>query len=670
MRRVQFTPDMLPSDLTGTMTLRGGELVVPPRPRVHQRAARRRDQPHAAEDAGGAARGDAGAPGDDRRRAAPAGCAVPRDRHAEPDRVRGHLPAARGAARPLPAAGRRRLPERRGGAAHARARARRRRPRRASSRSARWSAPRRSARWWPRRDATRGRATRSRGYVVALVRRTRELPSVALGASPRAAVHLLAAAQASARLRGRAFVTPDDVAELAVPVLAHRLVMTPEAELERFGAAGRGARRARRGAGAALRARPMTPDHALRVADRRRWRAGGARPAGVGSRWPLLLVALAADARRRPRGAPRAARASARLAQVLSRGVPARLQRAGVERATRAACCCASRRRPRSRCDARTRSRRAVAARSLAVRRGRHSLPGWRARASGRSGSRAGTTASASRMELLVYPDLLPRAPARAAPAPGPRGARRAPAARAARARHRLRVDPRVLAGRRHPPGQLARERAARPADEQPVPGRAGPRRDLPARQRPADGGARGRAARHAARRGARRGHGGGARGRRARRPLRRDRASTRRSAAMSQPRRLGGRRVVRALFDLAADAGGLRLRARVPARRAARGARSCSCSPTSIDEHAARSLVSAAPMLARRHAVVVASVGDPALEQAASRAARRRAASALAALSVRARARTRGRAHPPRGRGRRAERRPARCPSAACRPT
>jgi MoxR-like ATPase len=73
------------------------------------------------------------------------------------------------------------------------------------------------------------------GYVVALVRRTRELPSVALGASPRAAVHLLAAAKACARLHGRAFVTPDDVAQMARPVLGHRLVMTPEAELERFG---------------------------------------------------------------------------------------------------------------------------------------------------------------------------------------------------------------------------------------------------------------------------------------------------------------------------------------------------------------------------------------------------------------------------------------------------
>jgi MoxR-like ATPase len=75
------------------------------------------------------------------------------------------------------------------------------------------------------------------GYVVDLVRHSRGLPSVSLGASPRAAVHLLAAAKAAARLRGRDFVTPDDVAGLAAPVLGHRLVMTPEAELERFGPA-------------------------------------------------------------------------------------------------------------------------------------------------------------------------------------------------------------------------------------------------------------------------------------------------------------------------------------------------------------------------------------------------------------------------------------------------
>ena len=71
-------------------------------------------------------------------------------------------------------------------------------------------------------------------YVTALVRATRTLPSVSLGASPRAAVHLLAASRASARLSGRDFVTPDDVAWMARPVFRHRIQLRPEAELERF----------------------------------------------------------------------------------------------------------------------------------------------------------------------------------------------------------------------------------------------------------------------------------------------------------------------------------------------------------------------------------------------------------------------------------------------------
>jgi MoxR-like ATPase len=74
-------------------------------------------------------------------------------------------------------------------------------------------------------------------YLVEVVRRTRDLPSVTLGASPRAAVHLLVAAKAAAALAGRTFVTPDDVAGLAGLVLRHRLVLRPEAELERYDAA-------------------------------------------------------------------------------------------------------------------------------------------------------------------------------------------------------------------------------------------------------------------------------------------------------------------------------------------------------------------------------------------------------------------------------------------------
>jgi MoxR-like ATPase len=71
-------------------------------------------------------------------------------------------------------------------------------------------------------------------YVAAVVRQTRELPSVSLGASPRAGVHLLAAASAVAFLAGRTFVTPDEVARVAPAVLRHRLILRPEAELERY----------------------------------------------------------------------------------------------------------------------------------------------------------------------------------------------------------------------------------------------------------------------------------------------------------------------------------------------------------------------------------------------------------------------------------------------------
>jgi MoxR-like ATPase len=68
-------------------------------------------------------------------------------------------------------------------------------------------------------------------YLVNGVRRTRELPGVELGASPRAAIHLQAAARASARLAGRDAVSKDDVRAMAPLVLAHRLVVegaTPE----------------------------------------------------------------------------------------------------------------------------------------------------------------------------------------------------------------------------------------------------------------------------------------------------------------------------------------------------------------------------------------------------------------------------------------------------------
>ncbi len=71
-------------------------------------------------------------------------------------------------------------------------------------------------------------------YLSSVVRSTRTLPSVEVGASPRAAVHLLAAARAIATLAGRDFVTPDDIGRAALPVLRHRILLRPEAELERY----------------------------------------------------------------------------------------------------------------------------------------------------------------------------------------------------------------------------------------------------------------------------------------------------------------------------------------------------------------------------------------------------------------------------------------------------
>jgi MoxR-like ATPase len=69
-------------------------------------------------------------------------------------------------------------------------------------------------------------------YVVRLAGFTREHARLFLGASPRASLALVRAARSRALIAGRAYVLPDDVKRLAVPVLAHRLVLTPEAEME------------------------------------------------------------------------------------------------------------------------------------------------------------------------------------------------------------------------------------------------------------------------------------------------------------------------------------------------------------------------------------------------------------------------------------------------------
>ena len=69
-------------------------------------------------------------------------------------------------------------------------------------------------------------------YLLDLVRRTRESPHTSLGASPRAAVALLRCAQIRAAAQERDYVTPDDVQDVAHPVLRHRILLKPEAEIE------------------------------------------------------------------------------------------------------------------------------------------------------------------------------------------------------------------------------------------------------------------------------------------------------------------------------------------------------------------------------------------------------------------------------------------------------
>jgi MoxR-like ATPase len=68
-------------------------------------------------------------------------------------------------------------------------------------------------------------------YAVRLVQRTRQHPDVAIGASPRGSLGLLRAAQARAAAQGREFVLPDDIKALVGPVLTHRLILRPNAEL-------------------------------------------------------------------------------------------------------------------------------------------------------------------------------------------------------------------------------------------------------------------------------------------------------------------------------------------------------------------------------------------------------------------------------------------------------
>ena len=231
-RRVQFTPDLVPADLVGTRIYRPdtGRVLGRARAGAVQLPAGRRDQPRAREGAVRAARGDAGASGHDRGRDVPRARAVSGARHAEPDRVGGHVPAARGPDGPVPDEGSRGLPA---------PSARRRRSSSACSRppdGGRGATQRWRSCWSIAGDGLAG-VTSTRAairYAVDLADATRRparyglgdiAPYIEFGASPRGPIGLVQSARALALLRGRRHAVASDVRDLAADVLRHRLVL-------------------------------------------------------------------------------------------------------------------------------------------------------------------------------------------------------------------------------------------------------------------------------------------------------------------------------------------------------------------------------------------------------------------------------------------------------------
>jgi MoxR-like ATPase len=69
-------------------------------------------------------------------------------------------------------------------------------------------------------------------YVANIVHNTRNNPNLYLGASPRASIAIVRTSKAIAAIRGRDFVTPDDIQKVSYPVLNHRIILTPEREIE------------------------------------------------------------------------------------------------------------------------------------------------------------------------------------------------------------------------------------------------------------------------------------------------------------------------------------------------------------------------------------------------------------------------------------------------------
>ena len=239
--RIQFTPDLMPTDITGTEVIEEdrttGKRVFRFRERTYLREHRLggRDQPDAAQDAGCPARGDAGAFSDRRRRHLPTEPPVLRARHAEPHRAGRHVPSSGSSTRQIHARaadllsdegrrGRDRHEDHGGGA-------------RGDPTGDHGGRTDRIAGTRPRRIPAPPSLV---SFAVRLARSTRPgadaakvcAKYAAWGAGPRASQYLVLGAKARAASRGSAIPSYDDVRAIAPAVLAHRVVLNFEAEAD------------------------------------------------------------------------------------------------------------------------------------------------------------------------------------------------------------------------------------------------------------------------------------------------------------------------------------------------------------------------------------------------------------------------------------------------------
>ena len=233
--RIQFTADLMPSDITGApiFDMKTQEFRFRPGPVFTQFLLADEINRSPGQDARRPARDHAGVSRDGRRHEPRHRAAVPGAGHAEPDRVGRHVQPARGPARPLHVQDRGRLSAASEEADDPQAAqpAGRHRPaagrRAADDHLAGGDSARRSAAMPQVRVDDR-----LVDYINKIVRRTREWPQFHMGASPRAGIALMQGARTLAAFRGRDYAVPDDVVQIALPALRHRVILTAEAEVE------------------------------------------------------------------------------------------------------------------------------------------------------------------------------------------------------------------------------------------------------------------------------------------------------------------------------------------------------------------------------------------------------------------------------------------------------